>query len=322
MFSSRRYVKKWQHQSQVQINILTWSNFIVTFLSIIGSLYHSTLTVSAFTPPVDLIYKIERIMNINRPVNSFCERRTTPHSPLLQASLLGTEPEDNEVQKRILSWIKSKLPPPPEDRITISGDIIAIFFYSWMDHSVNSWYDSMLNEPQLLNSAGSAVAAIESSNAISADFSYDFVTSSVPVWFDALNSAPFGNVPLNTALPIEHHITYAPVIANAGLASVVFTSTWLLCGYFNEAFQYKNTIECSTHRAITVAGKSWMFTSILMIFLAWGSDVGVGCVDCLHKTVGLTRADTTYIFDSLTVLILWRFTISVLWGYNDDNSNK
>ena len=113
-----------------------------------------------------------------------------------------------------------------------------------MDHSLNSWYEMTLNEPQLLLSASSAHAAIESASAVSADISgYDTAISGLPVWFNALNSAPFGNIPFNAALPIEHHITYAPAIATAGLSSVVMASTWLLCGYFTGAFHYKNTLE-------------------------------------------------------------------------------
>lgn len=230
-------------------------------------------------------------------------------------SSLGGEPKNKEVKQKFRSWITSQLPPPPEDQITLSGDVANIFFYAFINHMVSDMYDSAINSPEIF-SARSALAAIESSSAASADITgYDSSLDGLPVWFDTLNSAPFGIVPLSAALPIEKHIVYAPLLATAGLSAVLFTSSWLLCGYFTGAFQFKNTLQCSTQHAINNASKTVFFTSIVMISLAVGSDHFVGCVDCLHKSVGLTKADTTYIFDTLSMLVLWRFITSSILGY-------
>jgi len=236
-------------------------------------------------------------------------------------SSLGREPEDDEVQQKIRSWIIPKLPPPPEDQISLSGDVATIFIYSFLDHMISGMYDSTINAPEIF-SAGSALVAIESSSAASADFTgYDSAGGGLPVWFDTLNSAPFGTVPLSAALPIEQHTIYAPALGTAGLSAVLLTSTWLLCGYFTGAFQFKNTLECSTRHAMNITAKNWFFTAIVMVSLALGSDHFVGCVDCLHKSIGLTKADITYIFDSLGVLLFWRFITSSILGYGDDKDS-
>lgn len=54
-----------------------------------------------------------------------------------------------------------------------------------------------------------------------------------------------------------------------------------------------------------------------MLGIALGSDSLIGSVDCLHKSVGLTKADADYIFDSLSVLLMWRFILSSFLGYDD-----
>jgi hypothetical protein len=244
----------------------------------------------------------------------------------LQMSTLGQDPEAAQLDKA-LSWLTSKLPPPPEDQLSIMGDISCLFLYSFLDHYVNRLYDNMMNSPDVIDTI-SASAAIESSSSVSLEFTSNpvtaaFTSSTLPVWFDTYSSAPFGTVPLTSALPLEHHIIYAPAIATAGMASVLMCSSWLVSGYFTGAFQFKNTLECSPHRAVVITAKTWVFSSLIMLGIAWGSDSLVGCVDCLHKSVGLTKADADYIFDSLSVLLLWRFLLSSFFGgYDADDADK
>jgi len=249
---------------------------------------------------------------VRRPVNTLPAQYSTSR---LYMSSLGREPKHNEANQKI------RLPPPPEDQLNLSGDVAFIFFYSFLDHMVSNMYDSIIKSPAIV-SAGSALTVIESSSAASAEYTgFESAVDSLPVWFDTLNSAPFGIVPLSAALPIEQHIAYAPAIDTAGLAAVLLTSTWLFCGYFTGAFQFKNTLQCSTRHAINITAKTCFFTSILMVSLALGSDHFVGCIDCLHKSVGLTKADLAYIFDSLSVLLLWRFVTSTVLGYSEGSDN-
>jgi hypothetical protein len=243
----------------------------------------------------------------------------------LPMSSLEKEPEEANLKKAV-AWFTSKLPPPPEDQISLAGDIGCLFLYSFLDHFVNKLYDKWMNSPDTIDFLSPA-AAIESSSAASLEFtsnliSSDFVSASLPVWFDPYSSAPFGNIPLISALPLEHHITYAPALQTAGMSSVLLCSAWMMSGYFTGAFQFKNTIECSPNKAIIVTAKTWVFSSLIMLALAWGSDSLVGYVDFLHKSVGITKADADYIFDSLSVLLMWRFILSSFFGYDDGDADK
>lgn len=63
-----------------------------------------------------------------------------------------------------------------------------------------------------------------------------------------------------------------------------------------------------------------MFTAVLMVLLALGSDALWGQLDSINALSapargGLTIADADYIFDSLTVLAFWRFMFNWLLGY-------
>jgi hypothetical protein len=106
------------------------------------------------------------------------------------------------------------------------------------------------------------------------------------------------------------------------MASVLLCSAWFVSGYFTGAFRFKNTMECSPSKAIVVTGKTWILSSLIMLAIAWGSDSFIGCVDCLHKSVGITKADADYIFDSLSVLLLWRYILSSFFGYDDGDADN
>lgn len=318
----RRKIVSQYHLTRTGFNLSAHVAFIALLIVAMSRIGDSTRpfyeTIPAFIDP-DATFKCRKSYESN-PSGKGLSRETSitsakDSSSRLHMSSLGREPKNKEVKQKFRSWITSKLPPPPEDQITLSGDVANIFLYAFINHMVSDMYDSAINSPEIF-SAKSALAAIESSSAASSDITgYDSSLGGLPVWFDTLNSAPFGIVPLSAALPIEKHIVYAPLLATAGLSAVLFTSSWLLCGYFTGAFQFKNTLQCSTRHAINNASKTVLFTSIMMISLAVGSDHFVGCVDCLHKSVGLTKADTTYIFDTLSMLVLWRFITSSILGY-------
>eukprot|EP00551_Chaetoceros_affinis_P002117 CAMPEP_0203636468 /NCGR_PEP_ID=MMETSP0088-20131115/3012_1 /ASSEMBLY_ACC=CAM_ASM_001087 /TAXON_ID=426623 /ORGANISM="Chaetoceros affinis, Strain CCMP159" /LENGTH=406 /DNA_ID=CAMNT_0050490609 /DNA_START=116 /DNA_END=1336 /DNA_ORIENTATION=- len=269
----------------------------------------------------------------------------------IQMSSIDRDPDENnnannllkELQSWIITKIQQKLPPKPEDQLSLGGDIGSIFLYTFLDHAVNGFYDNYLNSPEVIQTSKSAYAAIDSSSAAAAaigsttpDLNFAEFTNSIiiplgnngnsfPVWFDAMNSAPFGSIPLSSALPIAHHIHYAPVIGEFGTAAVLLSSMWLMSGYFTRAFLFENTLECDTSRALIVTVQTWFVTSLLMFAVAYGSDVVMGSWDCLHKSVGLTRADEDYILDSLSVLLMWRFTISTFLGYgggSDGDNDK
>ena len=174
----------------------------------------------------------------------------------------------------------------------MTGDILALFVYSFMDHSLNEYYVDMVlhnNDPALL--AGE-------------------VASQVPVWFDSVHSPIMTSEHVLTLIGLQG-ISYSPAIATAGLASVVISSCWLLSGYVHQAFSFRNTLDCNTSRALWVTGKTWITCCVLMVLLSVGSDWL--CPSC--EMNGLTKADADYIFDSLTVLVSWRFIVSWMLGY-------
>jgi len=218
-------------------------------------------------------------------------------------STVDSEDSNNNVVKSRREYLgallKSKLPKPPEDQILLLGDTGALFLYSFLDHIVTDIFEYTIATSEVPSSISQAMAE-----------SFD-ISSGVPVWFD-----PESSIPLSAALPMYHHITYAPALSTVGSASVLLATTWLICGYFTGAFLFENTIECSTRRVLTKTAQTWVFTCILMVSFALCSDSLIGCVNCLHKSVGLTKADADYIFDSLSVLVMWRFLFSTFLGNN------
>ena len=155
-----------------------------------------------------------------------------------------------------------KLPPYPENFLVLGGDVAALFMYSFLDHSLNSLYISTMAKTSAEEIIGIHAA-----------------------WLDAFHMpASF----LASQMPPP--VTYAPALDSAGICSVLFTTCWLLSGYFNEAFSYQNTVLCDTTRAIMVAGKTWIFAACAMAAIAFFSDQ-CGC-DLQYQVGGLTRADT------------------------------
>lgn len=230
------------------------------------------------------------------------------------------DPEENKFEE-LFSKVTRKLPPPPEDQLSLAGDVACLFLYTFIDHFVNSMYNVYLNSPDTIVKL-SAYSAIESVSVATSEVSTsilggDMASKSLPVWFDTLSAAPFGNVPLTSALPLEHHITYSPAIATGGMASVLLCSAWLVSGYFTGAFRFKNTFTASPSKAVLITAKTWVFSSLIMLGVAYGSDSLIGCVDCLHKSVGITKADADFIFDSLSVVLIWRYILSSFFGSDD-----
>ena len=292
-------------------------------VSILAYGISSSLCVSAFTSgrPINNSFSLKTIR-----YNDFAHKQQNirpwnkkDYQKLFMSSI---DRDDDDLVEKLQSWVGSKLPPPPEDQLSFGGDIGSIFLYTFLDHTVTGMFDDYLNSPEFLTST-SASAAIESSFAASVDLSNSFtqttVGNSFPVWFDVTSSAPFGNIPLSSALPISHHIHYAPAIETAGMASVLLASTWMICGYFTGAFKFKNTLGCNQSRAIIITAINWFFTCVIMFAIAYASDYFVGGIDCLHKSVGVTRADEDYILDSLSVLLIWRFTLNSILGYGGDD---
>jgi hypothetical protein len=72
---------------------------------------------------------------------------------------------------------------------------------------------------------------------------------------------------------------------------------------------FRNTLDCDNETALVVTFKTWILTSIIMVALSLGTDL------CFFQQSGLTKADADYIFDSLSVLITWKFLVNAMLGY-------
>jgi len=257
--------------------------------------------------------------------NSRSQRLQPPRQ--LQASLapapsmpsalqMSSIPDDNdEANNRnpmnffvLDEFTKTKLPPAPEDPIALGGDVVALFVYSYLDHTINEVY---------------ADTAAKVDNVADLVSTYDPATGlaapSLPVWFDTQHLQTFGHNWL--AEPVASVPPYAPAIAHSGLAFVAIATSWIFCGYLSGAFLHRNTLECPPEKALEVTLKTWCGTCILMVALALGSDALWGWLDGNFNALsapargGLTKADADFIFDSLTVLAFWRFMFNWLLGY-------
>lgn len=196
-------------------------------------------------------------------------------------------PSDND-------W-KDSLPPSPEDQLIMTGDIVALFVYSFLDHSLNEQF----------------VLATQQGNTQLWDPFGELASSQIPVWFDAIHSTQSQEYILSILnLP---QIYYSPIINTAGAASVLITSAWLLSGWLSGAFLFRNTLECKTTRALVKTFQTWAWTCVVMVAVCGASNHFFGGMDGM----ALTKADADYIFDSFTVLVTWRFLVSLMLGYRD-----
>jgi hypothetical protein len=200
--------------------------------------------------------------------------------------------------------LKFSLPPAPEDLIALTGDVVSLFVYSYMDHMTNEIY-------------ADTAAKMDVADLVAYDPAVN-PTVSLPVWFDPDHLQTFGSNWLARAAEVP----YAPVIAHSGLAFVTISTCWLLVGhFFTGAFMNANTLGCKGDKAMMVTLKTWAGTALLMILLAWGSDALWGMLDENFNALsapargGLTKVDADFIFDSLSVLAWWRFMFNWLLGY-------
>lgn len=242
------------------------------------------------------------------------QRRHCPNQPPSTITTITTrflsdvpqehDPQQRQQQRKNRPWWKDLIPPPPEDQLTLSGDIAALFVYTFLDHYANQVYvDSVLYDasPEIIHSL---------------DPTGDLSASQLPVWFDADSSFHLTSDKLSSLLGV-HHVAYSPILGAAGLASVLLCACWLVAGYAHQAFLFRNTLDCRTENAIMVTFRTWITSSALMVAIALGADYICGqteffcnCPLTSPTLGGLTKADADFIFDSLAVLITWRFILS------------
>lgn len=186
---------------------------------------------------------------------------------------------------------KFELPPSPEDALVLGGDIIALFVYSFMDHSLNDLYMDQAQHGGMSQYLGE----------------FQSGGGQLPVWFDASHSTTMTPEHILTIVGLPQ-VYYSPIINTAGVSFILLSLAWLVAGYWSGAFLFRNTLDCGRDRALMITFQTWLICSSIMVGLAIGSDQ-------LLDFGGLTKADADYIFDSLTVLVTWRFMVNWMLGY-------
>lgn len=281
-----------------------------TAVAALGS--HASLCgVSAFHPASGLvsgpshIYSSSRSAPLGNPLHMSSIERDDPPAPPTAAGEKDDAPTTtaNEIvsglqknsrgdkQKKEPFDVKKYLPPPPEDQLAMSGDIIALFVYAFLDHFLNDLMASALA------SADSATAA-----AIDPETATQLAMSTaIPVWNGV------------SVLPALGYVPYAPAISTAGTSAVILVSSWLLTGWITGAFLYKNTLECSVQKAVAIVGRTWISATVITVGIALASDAWCDCATN-PSLGGLTKADADFIFGSLSVLAMWRFVLGSILG--------
>lgn len=197
------------------------------------------------------------------------------------------------------------LPPNPEDKVVLTGDLLCLAVYGFFDHFI--CYDIAhfmmrnLDSPHKLFEA--AASAPSSGGVLPA------ANWGAPVWLEHGNHYTLHV--LQVTLQDRLVTSYSPVLEPVGLATCLLSTCWLLSGWWHRAFLFPNTVACTTTRAITITAQTWFTCTLIMLSV----------VSLTHgiDNNSFTKGDLDFIFDSLTVLIAWRFTASYFFGTGPDS---
>lgn len=234
------------------------------------------------------------------------------------------------------------LPPPPEDRFIMTGDIFVLFFYAFTSHSLNDYIvNGVLSDPG--QSIQQAVRSLDPMGEV-------VNLQSVPVWVETQNSLTVNHVlSVQAQESLLNH--WGPLFSTEGLACVTLCSCWLLAGWVHRAFHFSNSVDCSTDQALSKVLETWLSMAVLLVTLSVSTAIAVdhffgphydlptlflqqqrnlllcGDVKCAataattgHSAAStvvaaamagapqlLTKADGMFIVDSMSVLVAWRF---------------
>ncbi|OEU08380.1 hypothetical protein FRACYDRAFT_250174 [Fragilariopsis cylindrus CCMP1102] len=244
--------------------------------------------------------------------------------------IFGEKIKDKNFKNSLLEMketVYSALPPPPEDQFIITGDLVVLFLYAFTSHSFNDWFVSNELSRQDI-SLVEAVHELDPTGII-------VNTNSVPSWVDTTQSS----IAINHALDVSARESllnhWGPLLSTEGSSCVALCTCWLVAGYVHRAFLYKNTAYCDSSQALIKTIQTWFTSALLLTVLTISTDfflthygqtpgiieggLGYGSIIPISQTDGtggfvslvsslLTQSDVTFIVDSLTVLIAWRWT--------------
>jgi hypothetical protein len=211
-----------------------------------------------------------------------------------------------------------KPPPPPEDQLALSGDVLSLFVYSFSDHFVcHDIAEWTVRWTRWTAASTSELQAAAFQNEVAG-------SGHLPVWLETDYSAA-STFQADTVLQVQLQdhlvVQYSPVLQTAGAAAVIMAACWLAAGYLHSSFCYKNTVDCPTHHTLAITAQTWLTSCALLLGITAAANqvVGIGDFGGEGGITGIfTRGDLDYIFDSLSVLVMWRFLMS--WMLGNQNS--
>jgi hypothetical protein len=321
---------------------------VVTLIFLSSCLVSSNAWIQPQTSSFRKISSIQRY----RTTSTTTTRTTTSTS---SRRFLSDLPRDNdksktnksikESLKHLFTWKKPKLPAPPEDLFTLTGDVMSLFVYSFSDHFVCHDCASMAVR-QASHSGSSQLHAAAIDNGLAG-------AGNLPVWLDT-TGASFTTTTVGWAdwaspadailqQQLQDHLVvqYSPILQDTGMAAVFMTAAWLVAGYLHEAFSVRHTLDCPTEQTLIKTAQTWLTACTMLLAVTAGTNYlmttipgavggggggldyyissmeqGEGVVDGFGMLLQqlFTRGDLDYILDSLSVLVLWRFMMSSMLG--------
>lgn len=247
------------------------------------------------------------------------ERRTpSPPPSALYLSDIPKEPTEEERRRSNAgkSWrLNFKLPPPPEDQVVLTGDLLSLFVYAFSDHFVadlNAYLAGAApGQPYHAGAADLYAAATSAAGTTS-----DGIVLKAPVWLDVTHG--YRDHVLHVLLADQTVTQYSPVLQPAGLAACLLSAAWLVSGWLHRAFMFRNTLDCPADKALTVTARTWVTTcAVLLAGVAASNAVLLNDSEWWHT---FKKGDVDYILDSLTVLAFWRFLVSSMLGSGGSGS--
>ena len=262
-----------------------------------------------------LISSLKATAFVQQPSAHFARPNVTPgitcpsYSSRIFLSEIPRETTKESRNRKPSSW-RDLLPPSPEDQLILTGDIAMIMLYAFSSHVFNDMMvESVFDKSESLQDAVNVLDPLG-----------EIVTLQAPVWTDA--SMTDQVLMVNAQQSLSQH--WCPLFSSAGPASVALCSAWLFAGWVHRSFLLQNTLDCDTTRALNKTLQTWLSTAGLLMLMIMTSDSIVshapllqswlGCASCSQDFL-LTKADSLYIVDSLTVLLSWRFIASTMLGY-------
>lgn len=205
-------------------------------------------------------------------------------------------------------YLKSLIPPPPEDQFIMIGDVAVLSLYAFTSHYLNNFVvDSVISHSDSIQHALSTL-----------DPTGEVTSLQQPVWVSVDQYDVVQNV-LTLAAKENLLNHWGPLFSTAGSAYVALCTCWLLAGWWHRAFLFQNSLECDTGAALVKTIETWVSMALLMIVLAMACNELITVVPAgmVHQIVGsamvdhvdyvMTKADSMFLIDSMTVLIAWRF---------------